>query len=158
MPLAFHPAGLWDMPGTSRAMAGLMAPGTHHAIILFFDQYMTLANLVYAGAALNSATAQPAAVQVVNKVLLENDKVTVIERLYAPGAVNASPDARTHARVIRAIKGGTLMRTYPDGKTEKVEYKTGQVRFNPAATDAGSVYTTKNVGKSEMVLYLVELK
>jgi predicted TIM-barrel fold metal-dependent hydrolase len=49
MPLAFHPAGLWDMPGTSRAMAGLMAPGTHHAVILFFDQYMTLANLVYAG-------------------------------------------------------------------------------------------------------------
>jgi predicted TIM-barrel fold metal-dependent hydrolase len=30
-------------------MAGLMAPGTHHAVILFFDQYMTLANLVYAG-------------------------------------------------------------------------------------------------------------
>jgi predicted TIM-barrel fold metal-dependent hydrolase len=49
MPLAFHPAGLWDMPGTSRAMASLMAPGTHHALILFFDQYMTLANLVYAG-------------------------------------------------------------------------------------------------------------
>src|SRR5262245_21351703 len=49
MPLAFHPAGLWDMPGTSRAMAPLMAPGTHHAVILFFDQYMTLANLVYAG-------------------------------------------------------------------------------------------------------------
>jgi predicted TIM-barrel fold metal-dependent hydrolase len=49
MPLAFHPAGLWDMPGTSRAMAGFMAPGTHHAVILFFDQYMTLANLVYAG-------------------------------------------------------------------------------------------------------------
>jgi predicted TIM-barrel fold metal-dependent hydrolase len=49
MPLAFHPAGLWDMPGTSRAMASLMAPGTHHAVILFFDQYMTLANLVYAG-------------------------------------------------------------------------------------------------------------
>jgi predicted TIM-barrel fold metal-dependent hydrolase len=30
-------------------MASLMAPGTHHALILFFDQYMTLANLVYAG-------------------------------------------------------------------------------------------------------------
>ncbi|HKA30831.1 MAG TPA: amidohydrolase family protein, partial [Candidatus Binatia bacterium] len=44
VPLAFHPAGLWDMPGTSRAMASLMAPGTHHAVILFFDQYMTLAN------------------------------------------------------------------------------------------------------------------
>jgi predicted TIM-barrel fold metal-dependent hydrolase len=26
-----------------------MAPGTHHAVILFFDNYMTLSNLVYAG-------------------------------------------------------------------------------------------------------------
>jgi predicted TIM-barrel fold metal-dependent hydrolase len=49
VPLAFHPAGLWDMPGTSRAMNQLMAPGTHHAVILFFDSYMTLANLVYGG-------------------------------------------------------------------------------------------------------------
>ena len=49
VPLAFHPAGLWDMPGTSQSMAHLMAPGTHHALILFFDDYMTLANLVYAG-------------------------------------------------------------------------------------------------------------
>src|SRR5262245_23446868 len=49
VPLTFHPAGLWDMPGTSRAMAALMAPGTHHAVILFFDNYLTLANLVYAG-------------------------------------------------------------------------------------------------------------
>ena len=49
VPLTFHPAGLWDMPGTSRAMHQFMAPGTHHAVILFFDSYMTLANLVYAG-------------------------------------------------------------------------------------------------------------
>ncbi|MGH7820246.1 MAG: amidohydrolase family protein [Candidatus Binatia bacterium] len=49
VPLTFHPAGLWDMPGTSRAMNQLMAPGTHHAVILFFDNYMTLSNLVYAG-------------------------------------------------------------------------------------------------------------
>jgi predicted TIM-barrel fold metal-dependent hydrolase len=49
VPMAFHPAGLWDMPGTSQSMAHLMAGGTHHALILFFDDYMTLANLVYAG-------------------------------------------------------------------------------------------------------------
>ena len=49
LPLTLHPAGLWDMPGASRAMNQFMAPGTHHAVILFFDQYMTLANLVYAG-------------------------------------------------------------------------------------------------------------
>ncbi|MGH7899178.1 MAG: amidohydrolase family protein [Candidatus Binatia bacterium] len=49
VPLMFHPAGLWDMPGTSRSMAQFMAPGTHHAVILFFDNYMSLANLVFAG-------------------------------------------------------------------------------------------------------------
>ena len=35
--ITFHPAGLWDMPGASQAMAHMMAPGTHHALILFFD-------------------------------------------------------------------------------------------------------------------------
>jgi predicted TIM-barrel fold metal-dependent hydrolase len=49
VPLTFHPAGLWDLPGTSRAMNQFMAPGTHHGLILFFDNYMTLSNLVYAG-------------------------------------------------------------------------------------------------------------
>ena len=49
VPLTFHPAGLWDMPGTSRAMNQLMAPGTHHPLILFFDSYMTLSNFVYTG-------------------------------------------------------------------------------------------------------------
>ena len=49
VPLTFHPAGLWDMPGTSRAMNQFMASGTHHPLILFFDNYMTLSNLVYAG-------------------------------------------------------------------------------------------------------------
>ncbi|MGH9015916.1 MAG: amidohydrolase family protein [Acidimicrobiia bacterium] len=49
LPLAFHPAGLADMPGASRALRELMAPGTHHALILQFDQQMTLSNLVYGG-------------------------------------------------------------------------------------------------------------
>jgi predicted TIM-barrel fold metal-dependent hydrolase len=46
---ALHPAGLADMPGASRDMGYLMAPGTHHALILQFDQQMTLSNLVYGG-------------------------------------------------------------------------------------------------------------
>jgi predicted TIM-barrel fold metal-dependent hydrolase len=49
LPLAFHPAGHFDIPGASQRLGDLMAPGTHHANILFFDQYMTLSNLVYAG-------------------------------------------------------------------------------------------------------------
>jgi predicted TIM-barrel fold metal-dependent hydrolase len=49
LPIAFHPAGLADMPGASRALGGLMAPGTHHALILLIDQQLTLSNLTYGG-------------------------------------------------------------------------------------------------------------
>ena len=35
----------------SKRMVDLMASGTHHALILFFDQYLTLSNLVYGGCA-----------------------------------------------------------------------------------------------------------
>jgi predicted TIM-barrel fold metal-dependent hydrolase len=37
------------MPGASRDLGYLMAPGTHHALILQFDEQMTLSNLVYGG-------------------------------------------------------------------------------------------------------------
>ena len=49
LPLAFHPAGLPDVTGAAVAMGGLMATGTHHALILFFDDYLTLSNLAYGG-------------------------------------------------------------------------------------------------------------
>jgi len=49
LPLALHPAGLPDMPGAAKALLTLMAPGTHHALILLFDQQMTLSNLTYGG-------------------------------------------------------------------------------------------------------------
>jgi len=49
LPLALHPAGLADMPGASRGLMACMAPGTHHALILLFDQQMTLSNLTYGG-------------------------------------------------------------------------------------------------------------
>ena len=37
------------MPGASKLMLHLMAPGTHHALIPVIDQMMTLSNLVYGG-------------------------------------------------------------------------------------------------------------
>jgi predicted TIM-barrel fold metal-dependent hydrolase len=49
LPLAFHPAGLPDVDGAAVQMGRLMAAGTHHALILFFDDYITLSNLVYGG-------------------------------------------------------------------------------------------------------------
>jgi predicted TIM-barrel fold metal-dependent hydrolase len=49
LPLAFHPAGHLDLPGASKRLGDLMAPGTHHALILFFDDYLTLSNFAYGG-------------------------------------------------------------------------------------------------------------
>lgn len=99
------------------------------------------------------AQEKKAAPQAVIKVIAENDKVRVTETTYAPGAENKST-SRAQLRVVRALKGGTLERTYDDGKKQKVTYKTGDVHIN----EPGPHYTTKNVGKSEIKLYLVTVK
>lgn len=85
-------------------------------------------------------------------VLLENDKVRVYEVRFKPGDEGANI-ARPF-RVNRALKGGTIMRTYADGKTEKVEWKTGEVK----ARGPDPVFTPKNVGKTEILFYIVEPK
>ena len=86
--------------------------------------------------------------------LLENDKVKVFEVQYKPGDENKAVTSSAY-RVLRALKGGTITRTYADGKTEKVEYKTGDVKFlEPNKTG----YTAKNTGKSDIHLYIVQLK
>ncbi len=86
------------------------------------------------------------------KVLLENAKVRVTESHWVPGATSES--VKRAARVVRALKGGTLERTYPDGKKELSTYKTGEVKF----FEADGPYGLKNTGKSEIVLYSVALK
>ena len=87
-------------------------------------------------------------------VLAENDKARVFEVQYKPGEENKAVPSSS-LRVVRALKGGTLMRTYADGKTQNVEWKTGEARFvEPDKT----AYTTKNTGKSDIHLYVVVLK
>jgi len=87
-------------------------------------------------------------------VLLENDKVRVQEIRFKPGDENTAVPS-SNFRVVRALRGGTLMRTYDDGKTEKVEYKTGQVRMNEPSSVG---FKAKNVGKTDIILYIVVLK
>ena len=87
------------------------------------------------------------------KVLAENDKVRVFETTYAPGAQNTSVPSSS-MRVVRALTGGTLERTHADGKKETVTYKTGEVRIN----QPGPGYTTRNVGKNAVRLYVVQVK
>jgi len=87
------------------------------------------------------------------KVIAENPKVRAYEVTFAPGAENTSVPASS-TRVVRALAGGTLERTYSDGKKEKVTYKTGEVRIN----EVSPAFTTKNIGKSEIKLYVVQVK
>ncbi len=86
------------------------------------------------------------------KVVAENAKLVATETTYAPGA--ESNTSRAETRVVRALAGGTLQRTYADGKKELIVYKTGQVRIN----EPGPAYTAKNIGKTTVKLYVVRLK
>jgi mannose-6-phosphate isomerase-like protein (cupin superfamily) len=90
------------------------------------------------------------------KVLLENDKVRAQEVTYKPGDENKA--VSRYNRVVRALTAGTLQRTWAGGKTDKVEFKVGDVIFNPAVDGSAAHYTAKNIGKSELRLYVVQLK
>jgi|SRR5882762_4274520 mannose-6-phosphate isomerase-like protein (cupin superfamily) len=108
-----------------------------------------------AGGMANSAVAQEKAAKATVKqnVIVENSRVRVYEVTYKPGAENTGVVASS-ARVVRALKGGTLQRIYADGKKENVVWKTGEARF----IEPGPAYTTKNIGKTELRLYVVQLK
>ena len=88
------------------------------------------------------------------KVLVDNNKVRVTETRYRPGDVNI--EDRSYFRVTRTLQGGTLERTYPDGKKESYEAKTGDVAYREPSK--GGNYTTRNTGKSDIVNYSVRLK
>ena len=120
----------------------------------------SLAVLAFAlsGAILSSAIAQDkkadkGATKSTMKVLADNAKTRAYEVTFAPGAENTAIPTSS-VRVVRALKGGTLQRTYADGKKENIVYKTGEVRIN----ESSPAFTTKNIGKGEVKLYVVQLK
>lgn len=85
------------------------------------------------------------------KMIFENDKVRVFETRFKSG--ESTPSRERPARVVRALTDGHMQRTYPDGRTEKVEWKTGDTKWFPKES-----FGNKNVGKSEVVLFVVEPK
>ena len=99
---------------------------------------------------ISSAIADPG--KAVRTVLAEDDKFQAFEIRQKPGEVNTPSTSGT--RVIRALSGGALLRTYADGKTERSDWKTGEVQIQ----GPGPQYTVTNVGDTEVVLYVVRLK
>jgi hypothetical protein len=86
------------------------------------------------------------------KVFADNDKVRAFEIRFKPGDQGAN--VARPARVLRVLKGGTLMRTFADGKSDKVAYKTGDVVFEEAAQP----FVPENIGKSDLIFYVVFVK
>ncbi len=87
----------------------------------------------------------------VYKVLFENERVRVCEAHFTPGqsiAMHSHPD-----HFVYVISPGTLRLTYPDGRTNEVEAKAGEVMWIAAETHAG-----QNIGSTDVRLLVTELK
>ena len=85
------------------------------------------------------------------KEKLDNAQVNVLEYISKPGekeAMHSHPDI-----LIYVIQGGKLKPTTPDGQSQVVEYKTGDVVWRPALT-----HSIENVGTTELKALLVEVK
>lgn len=85
------------------------------------------------------------------KVLLENDRVRVVEIWIKPGeklAMHSHP-----ASVTYVLTAGQLKTTLPDGKTVDTEAQVGQTLWS----DGGS-HEQVNVGKTETRALVVEMK
>ena len=89
--------------------------------------------------------------QEVAKVLIENDQVRVTETTYKPGASSAMRERPD--RVARNLSSATMEKTTADGRKEVKNYKEGEVRFSPKET-----YVQKNIGKTDYVVFTVNLK
>ncbi len=90
------------------------------------------------------------------KTLIENERVRVFVASLTPGAETPSV-TREFDRIVYAVKGGAILRTYEDGSTARYTYKTGDVVYADQPEDKQK-YSIKNVGKSTIVLQVTYLK
>jgi quercetin dioxygenase-like cupin family protein len=112
-----------------------------------------LAGVLVLGAGAGGFSSPPAAVKG-EKVVLENDKVRVVEFVLEPGVPMGMHD-HPRDRVEITITGGRVRVTAEDGKTREAEEKDGEVVFNNASKARHDVV---NIGKTAVRAYHVELK
>ena len=85
-------------------------------------------------------------------VKVDNPKVRVIgvtDQPHQPGTMQEHP----MGRVFIYLDAGKTTRTMPDGKVETIEYKAGDVRWNPPST-----YKAENVSDHPVRIVVVEPK
>lgn len=85
------------------------------------------------------------------KVLLDNEKVRVLELTIAPGD---STGMHSHGdNIVYYITGGKAVQTMADGTTKERNTKPGEALWSGPVT-----HDTKNVGKAAVKVLIVELK
>jgi quercetin dioxygenase-like cupin family protein len=113
---------------------------------------ISLAALAAAPAPAQAPAPDPVAVYPENyQVLLENERVRVIDFRLARGAKEAAHRHPTH--VVYVITGFEIRFTFPDGSTGLRETRDGQVLWSDPVTHA-----SENVGETDAHGILVELK
>lgn len=85
------------------------------------------------------------------KVLLDNERVRVLEFRGAPGS--KTPMHSHTDYVTYSFNGGKSKFTYPKGKTVEAVSQAGEVRWHKAETHAG-----QNMGVTELHVLIVEIK
>ncbi len=86
-----------------------------------------------------------------HKMVLENERVRVIEARIKPGEKAAMHSHPAH--VVYVITTSKIKFTYPDGKTEELEPPAGATLWFEPVTHAA-----ENVGTSELRVLAIELK
>ena len=100
--------------------------------------------------ALSPAGAQPK--PGTTKTVFENEKITVVDNVLKPGEESPSQDRA--GLILYYISGGTVERTFADGKKETVTRKTGQSLVNPEKRP----YAVTNTGKTTLHVITIKLK
>lgn len=85
------------------------------------------------------------------KILIDNDRVRVLEIRHKPGA--KEPMHSHPAYVVVFLSGTRLKATTPDGKTREGDRKAGEVLWSEATTHA-----LENVGTTDQHVIVIELK
>jgi hypothetical protein len=86
------------------------------------------------------------------KTVFENDKITVVDNVLKPG--EESPSQDRGGLILYYISGGTVERTFADGKKETITRKTGQALVNPEKRP----YAVTNTGKTTLHVITIKLK
>jgi quercetin dioxygenase-like cupin family protein len=115
-----------------------------HAARIFGAILIALGLAAIPAYAQDKAKADPKEIKAETKVLLDNDKVTVTQSTFKPGAVSRSD---RKARLNYIVASGKLQRTNKEGKTTTYERKAGTAIWLEADSDV-----VKNIGNTTFVV------